>query len=529
MLQAGRLGMAVVKLKRWLFFLHRWLGVGMCLLFIMWPLSGVVMMYVGFPELTENERLAGLPPLDAGQIGAGPSRLWQLASAEAPIEEFRLSSVAARPAYLLKQAGRPWLGLYADTGEWLEEPKAEDAENAARVFYQAQQDDGESIGVSHRGTLETDQWTVSSALHPHRPLHKVALRDEAATWLYVSSSTGQVVRDVTRNERMWNWLGANLHWIYPVQLRKHDSLWRNLLIAISLVGLASVLSGLIIGLMRLRIRRRHREQRASPYRGVMKLHHIGGLASVVFLTTFMFSGFMSMTPWSLFDAKTSFVQQLWRYQRGDDGGSHPVYSTAEEIRQLLRQHEADGIKELNWHWFAGQSSLALHDAPNASRVLWPPRGENPLASVNESQQTEQIEMAISRLLPSSEVSSIALLERYDNYYYSHHERFRPLPVFRVKFSDPESTWFHIHAQTGELLGRLTFRNRVQRWLYNGMHTLDFSFLIDRRPLWDILLVLLCAATALFSLTAVVIAWKTLLRLPKSNSAAKQNPALVLRQ
>jgi len=520
----------VVKIKRWLFFFHRWLGVGMCVLFVMWPLSGVVMMYVGFPELTENERLAGLPALDAGQIGAEPSRLWQRASAEAPVEAFRLSSVAGRPAYLLKQAGHPWLGLYADTGEWLREPTAGEAENAARVFYRAQQEDGGAIEAAYRGTLEMDQWTVSSALNSHRPLHKVALRDEAATWLYVSSSTAQVVRDVTRNERVWNWLGANLHWIYPVQLRKHDSVWRDLLIAISLVGLASVLSGLIIGLLRLRIRRRHRRRRASPYRGVMKLHHIAGLACVVFLATFMFSGFMSMTPWGLFDAKTSFVQQLWRYQQRDGmGGSRPVHFSAEEIRQLLRQHPADGIKELNWHWFAGQSSLALHDAPGVLRTL---RGGSPPAGAAESPPIEPIESAVSRLLPDSEVASIALLERYDNYYYSHHERFRPLPVFRVKFSDPESTWFHIHAQTGELLGRLTFRNRVQRWLYNGMHTLDFSFLLDRRPLWDILLALLCAATALFALTSLIIAWKTLLRLPRrkpSNSGAKQNHAVALRQ
>ncbi len=101
------------------------------------------------------------------------------------------------------------------------------------------------------------------------------------------------------------------------------------------------------------------------------------------------------------------------------------------------------------------------------------------------------------------------LEDYDSHYYSRHDRFRPLPVTRVKFSDPESTWFHIHAQTGQLLERLTFRNRVQGWLYNGLHTLDFSVLIYRRPLWDILLVLLCGAAAIFSLTSITIAWRHL--------------------
>ena len=493
-----------MKVKRWLYLFHRWLGVGMCLLFVMWPLSGMVMMYVPFPELTENERHAGLPVLDAEQIRVGPSKLLQSASPDAPVTQFSLSSVSSRPAYLLKQAGHPWLGLYADTGEWLKEPTAEDATSAARTFLQMQQAEGKPTEALHRGMLEMDQWTVSSALNSHRPLHKVAMHDAAATWLYVSSSTNQVVRDVTRNERIWNWLGANLHWIYPVQLRKHGTVWTNLLIALSLVGLSSVLSGMLIGLTRLRVRQRYRGKDASPYRGVKKLHHIAGLTCAFFLTTFMFSGFMSMTPWGLFDAKTSFTQQLGRYQQGGGGSSlNPVYSTAEEVRQLLQQHQTDGIKELNWHWLAGQSLLALHHSPDVFRSV---QGENLLT---EADLAPQIASATNQLLPDSEQSSMEYLEDYDNHYYARHERFRPLPVIRVKFSDPESTWFHIHAQTGQLLGRLTYRNRVQRWLYNGLHTLDFNILIRHRPLWDILLILLCSAAALFSLTSITIAWRRL--------------------
>ena len=491
-----------MRIKRWLYLFHRWLGVGMCLLFVMWPVTGVVMMYVPFPELTEKERHAGLPVLDAGRIRVGPSKLLQRASPEAPVTQFSLSSVASRPVYLLKQAGHPWLGLFADTGEWLKQPSAEDAASAAKTFFQTQQTEGKSTEAYYQGMLETDQWTVSNALDPHRPLHKVVVRDPAATWLYVSSSTNQVVRDVSRNERVWNWLGANLHWIYPVQLRKRDALWANLLIALSLVGLSSVLSGIFIGLTRLRVQRRYRGKDVSPYQGVMKLHHIAGLTCAFFLTTFMFSGFMSMTPWGLFDSETSFAQQLWRYQqRGDISGLRPVHSTAEEIRQLLQQHQTDGIKELNWHWLAGRSVLALHQSPDVFRSL---QGKNLLA---EADLAPQIQSAVSQLLPGGEESSMAYLEDYDNHYYSRHERFRPLPVIRVKFSDPESTWFHIHAQTGQLLERLTYRNRVQRWLYNGLHTLDFSVLIYRRPLWDILLILLCCAAAVFSLTSITIAWR----------------------
>ena len=490
--------------KRWLYLFHRWLGVGICLLFAMWPLSGTVMMYVPFPELTERERHAGLPVLDAEQIRVGPSKLLQRASADAPVTQFSLSSVSKRPAYLLKQAGHPWLGLYADTGEWLKNPTADDAARVAGTFFETQQADVKTTEAVHGGVLEVDQWTVSGGLDSHRPLHRVVLHDTAATWLYVSSSTSQVVRDVTRNERVWNWLGANLHWIYPVQLRKHGTVWTNLLIALSLVGLSSVLSGIVIGLTRLRVRQRYLGKNASPYQGVMKLHHIAGLICAFFLTTFMFSGFMSMTPWGLFDAKTSFTEQQWRYQgRDDNNGSNLVYSNAEEIRRLLERNRTEGIKELNWHWVAGQSVLALHHSPDVFRSV---DGENRLG---EADLAPRIQSAVDRLIPGSEEPSTEYLTDYDSHYYSHHERFRPLPVIRAKFSDPESTWFHIHAQTGELLGRLTFKNRVQRWLYNGLHTLDFSILIYRRPLWDIFLILLASTVAVFSLTAITIAWRRL--------------------
>src|SRR5690606_40077172 len=49
--------------KRWLFLIHRWLGVLLCAFFAMSFISGVVMMYVGYPKLTPAERLEHLPPL----------------------------------------------------------------------------------------------------------------------------------------------------------------------------------------------------------------------------------------------------------------------------------------------------------------------------------------------------------------------------------------------------------------------------------------------------------------------------------
>ena len=51
------------RLRRWLYIVHRWIGIGTCLLFAMWFISGVVMMYVAFPQLTDTERWTASPPI----------------------------------------------------------------------------------------------------------------------------------------------------------------------------------------------------------------------------------------------------------------------------------------------------------------------------------------------------------------------------------------------------------------------------------------------------------------------------------
>jgi len=70
---------------RLLYFGHRWLGLAICLLLAMWCLSGVVMMYVGFPQLTRDEYYAGLEPLAAERINIGPQQPLAMAGAGAEV------------------------------------------------------------------------------------------------------------------------------------------------------------------------------------------------------------------------------------------------------------------------------------------------------------------------------------------------------------------------------------------------------------------------------------------------------------
>ena len=44
--------------------------------------------------------------------------------------------------------------------------------------------------------------------------------------VYVSSATGEVVRDATRTERLWNYAGAWIHWLYPFRGNMFDGTGR---------------------------------------------------------------------------------------------------------------------------------------------------------------------------------------------------------------------------------------------------------------------------------------------------------------
>src|SRR5450830_1159711 len=89
----------IANMRRWLFLLHRWLGIVACLFMLLWFISGVVMMYVGYPKLTSAERLLHLPDLDGDRCCV---TVGEAASALPPglqVASITLTSAGTRPQY----------------------------------------------------------------------------------------------------------------------------------------------------------------------------------------------------------------------------------------------------------------------------------------------------------------------------------------------------------------------------------------------------------------------------------------------
>jgi hypothetical protein len=101
--------------RRFVILSHRYLGIALSLIFVVWFASGITMMWWGgMPRLTADERLARLPSLDLRSVRLTPS------DAEEKVGGGRttLLTVMDRPAYRI--GGPDAVTLFADTGEVLE-------------------------------------------------------------------------------------------------------------------------------------------------------------------------------------------------------------------------------------------------------------------------------------------------------------------------------------------------------------------------------------------------------------------------
>jgi hypothetical protein len=253
-------------MPRILLLTHRYLGIAVGALMVMWCLSGVVMMYVGYPALHEFERLEHLTPIE----WRGCCKLSEAPQAEAKaVDNFQVEMLAGRPVLYLGDTAnsRP---IDLATGSAVDAISAEQAATVARRFASGPK----AATARILGLIDHDQWTVSGDFNAQRPLYRFALGDEARTEVYVSSITGQAVQVTTGRERFWNWLGAVPHWLYFTELRRNAWLWSQVVIYASLMGCFLTGIGIYLGVRQMAAQP---AGRWSPYLGFNLWHHIAGL------------------------------------------------------------------------------------------------------------------------------------------------------------------------------------------------------------------------------------------------------------
>src|SRR5436190_13792709 len=94
-----------VLLKRSLIFIHRWLGVALSVIFMLWFASGIVMMYWSFPGVSAQDRRERAPVLNPAQIKLTPEEAYTKLELDQPAASVLLSSFDGRPVYRFGAGG----------------------------------------------------------------------------------------------------------------------------------------------------------------------------------------------------------------------------------------------------------------------------------------------------------------------------------------------------------------------------------------------------------------------------------------
>lgn len=466
--------------------IHRYLAVAVGLLMTLWCLSGFVMMYQSFPELSNEQRLNGLESLD---LSACCSLGSFAPHDDTPLGGFRLEMLLGEP--VLRTGGRDAAIVKLATGEPLTPLTEANILTVARQF-------GSGNGISDTpralGIVDIDQWTLQSARR-NAPAWHIAYDDPAATEIYINGSTGEVFQFTNRRQRVLSWFGAIPHWTYPTVLRQNAALWSQVVIWASILGTFLAATGLYVGISRLR-RDRLDNNLVSPYTGWWYWHHITGLVFGVLVLTWVFSGLMTMNPWGALSASD-----------GDDYRTQ-ITGTARwgELKQLLRTlndnkqplHET-GIRQITPAVFGSELFLLATTTQGEQVRLDRNAQPAPLAIAD-------ISAAIAAL--ATPVQNSGLLNREDNYYYGH-KREVALPVYRAIVDDDEQTRLYINAQTGAVR-TVGSTGRWSRWIRTGLHDLDFPVL-RLRPIWDMVVIFLLLGVTLVCITGTWMACRRVRR------------------
>ncbi len=463
------------KTIRLLFTGHRLVGGIIALFFLMWFLTGLVLIYHPYPRLSEarlNEMKESLPdslpaPREIEERAGGEIRHLSLRQFQGQTQV----SVATDDTAFVYPSGTPppilpvtYKFAEAEALRWIDAP------------------------IRRVDTLnEREQWILYSRYDRAMPIYKFYFDDPERHELFISGKTGEAQQLTNRNERIWAWLGAIPHKFYLPFIRKHLDRWETSITIGGTLCLLAALSGLALGLYLCVGTYRKQGRIANPYRKfAWRWHYALGLVFGLFLITWGMSGVFAMRrvpQWLVnSDGKYFFPEtKLW--------GKRLLPSSSYALDYRLLKKEYPLLKEVEWTRFASLPAYRIIEGNVERWIDASAAGEIRPLSLPSSLILEAVKKIHGEGIPIR----IDLLKEYDDYYLSYKHSY-PLPVYRVTVDDAIRSRYYVDPHTGDI-HYLNRNKMVRRWLFNAFHYLNVKFLIDRPALWTLCVWTLCLGGA----------------------------------
>ncbi|WP_293711478.1 PepSY domain-containing protein [uncultured Parabacteroides sp.] len=479
------------KGAHFLFGLHRIAGTIIALFFLMWFISGLVLVYHSFPRVDKTvqyEKMEMLPsslPDIADYLGQIPdgSKIRKI-----NVRQFQgqtLFSVATNDS------------TYTFCTDTLQPVKPVTFDYIVQVAR-----DWVNAPILKVDTLhKREQWIMYSRYVREMPVYKFYFDDKDKHQLYIAARSGEVLQFTSSIQRFWAWVGYIPHTFYIPFLRQNTDAWTNTLTVAGIIGMLAGLTGLYVGITA--IYRRYKQKRTLeiPYRKRWyRWHHILGLILGIFIVTWGLSGALSLQriPRWIINIEGDYSVSPEKLR----GKTFPLNNYKLDYRQLKKAYP--DLKQVEWTYYG---DLPVYDIIAGNQNLMIDASLPEVTNLFLSEET--IARAIRKMHGDDVAFHISMIDRYDEYYLSI-DNTRPLPVYKVDVDNYDRSVYYIDPTTGNHK-YLNTNRRVKKWLFSAFHYLDIRWLVERHTLWTIALWTLCLGGALLSFTGVWLGVKYIYR------------------
>ena len=381
----------------YLFSIHRITGCIIAGFFLMWFVTGLILIYHPYPRLTDEQLYEKkeilpslLPDIQSIKQKAGEN-----------IKQLHIRQSQGQTLETVTTADSSFTYCCNDTTVAVKPIPFSFLEETALKWVNAP--------VIKVDTLhERVQWILYSRYDRAMPIYKFYFDDPEKHELFISGKTGEVQQLTDKSQRLWAWLGAIPHKLYLPFIRKNLDLWDTSITIGGLLCFITSLTGAFVGIYVLLKRHKQKKKWEIPYRKRWyRLHHITGLLFGLFLIAWGISGMISMQriPQWLINTNGNYIfnsSRMW--------GKKPLPIDTYELDYRQLKTAYPDLKEVSWTHFrnipvytviVGNRELQIDASTPKIKKLFIPeqtiiegiQGEEALAEAEKAEDAKNAEEA----------------------------------------------------------------------------------------------------------------------------------------
>lgn len=482
-------------MKKTLIQIHKIFGSLISLLFLMWFISGIILVFVGFPHASRQERFEQLRAFNCEAL-----------KSIKPFPEFGSKKIEFElynntPVYRIYSGRRSQKVIDANTLLHIKSFSKAEAIKTAQNF--------NGCSVTQVDSLnQLDSWIPWAYYKPLLPFYKCYLNDDLHTVIYVSSKTGLIIQETNRQSRWLARFGAIPHWIYFKQLKQNQQLWEVIVVLLGIIGLIACISGLWVAFYRVKRGSDNKIVALTVYKKWdYKWHHLLGWFLGFLLCTFTLSGIFYTTgipSWMINKPKGQSFTSQWNKSTSLDSTIHP--------QQIWKQlPNKMGIRKIAPSSSMNKQTVSIfyddYRRPLSYQIL------NNDSIIPFSVSDKEV-LEYAKNIFEEDQLTITLQTQYDNYYEANGMFYHPLPVYKIIVDDAYGTTLFIDPTNGKAVGHFDNNKRWKRWLTKGLHKFEFPIFEKYDWLRKVLLIGVLLIGTFMCVTSVVLSWKWFKRVIK---------------